>query len=85
MGKDKTQHVRSVMREEMSRGKRPVDEDQRALSKQFKKDFIGLLKEGNARQFKAFLIAHGQLEGSERFVQSMSLWNSYQRDLSKKK
>jgi hypothetical protein len=75
--------IKSVMREERSRGRQPIDTDQEALRKNFQRDFELLLYEGDRKKFKTFLIAHGQQEGGEQFRHSMSLWDTYQKTQQK--
>lgn len=77
--KDDDQEIQAVRREEMSRGRQPVDTDQRKLIRKFKRDFEELLLNGDRKQFRSFLIAHGQQEGSEQFEASMKHWQAYQR------
>lgn len=75
--------VSAVMKEEKSRGRRITDEEQRALQQKFKRDFERLLKNGNEKQFRAFLIVHEQREGSEQFERSLKLWQAYQQKYGK--
>jgi hypothetical protein len=72
------QDIIDVRREEMGRGKRSLDTDQERLRWRFKRDFESLLREGDRKNFESFLIAHGQLRGTEAFLNSMRLWNNYQ-------
>lgn len=74
--------IKNVRREEMSRGRQPIDTDQEELRAQFKRDFINLLCNGNKKQFESFLIANGQIEGSEKFEISMKKWHDYQKSRS---
>ena len=67
------------MIEEKSRGKRKIDRDAEKLNKQFENAFYQLLKEGDEKKFKSFLIAHGLQAGSEKYLQTMKLWNDYQK------
>lgn len=78
--KDRDREVKEVQREERSRGRRPIDTEQEGLTKKFKRDFEELLLNANKAHFKAFLIAYGQLEGSEQFEISMKLWKGYQQN-----
>jgi len=71
--------IKSVRREEVSRGRRPIDTEQEELTRKFKRDFEELLLNGNRQQFRSFLIAHGLQAESERFDASMKLWEDYQK------
>lgn len=81
MKKKKTtdEEIKDVMIEEKSRGKRKIDRDTEKLKKEFEHAFYQLLKEGDEKKFKSFLVAHGQQVGSEQYRQTMKLWNAYQR------
>jgi hypothetical protein len=72
-----------VMREEQRRGRRPLDEDMLALKRQFERDFLSLLREGDERKFRAFLNAHGLHTGEERFQNAMRQWRAYQKQHQK--
>lgn len=74
--------ILAVMREEMSRGRRPIDEEQRKLNRQFVRHFNRVLKNGSRRDFEDFIIAHGQPRGSAQFVMSMRLWQQHQNEKS---
>lgn len=71
--------IKAVRREEMSRGRRPIDMEQQELHGKFMRDFEELLLNGDRRQFVSFLIAHEQQVGTERFEASMKLWDGYQK------
>lgn len=71
--------IKDVLREERSRGRQPIDTEQKALHRQFVRDFESLLREGDREKFESFLIAHERLKGTEEFQQAMSLWDNYQR------
>lgn len=71
--------IQAVRREEMSRGRRPIDTEQQELARNFKRDFETLLLDGDREQFRAFLIAHGLQDGGEQFQRSMILWEDYQK------
>lgn len=77
--KGEDQDIQAVRREEMSRGRQPIDMEQLLLERKFKRDFEELLLNGNKKQFRSFLIAHGQQEGTERFEVSMRPWQAYQK------
>ena len=77
--KGEDQDIQAVRREEMSRGRQPIDMEQLLLERKFKRDFEELLLNGNKKQFRSFLIAHGQQEGTERFEVSMRHWQAYQK------
>lgn len=47
------------MIEKKSRGKRKIDRDAEKLKKDFEYAFYRLLKEGDEKKFKSFLVAHG--------------------------
>lgn len=72
--------IMAVRREETSRGRRPIDTEQEELTRKFKRDFEELLLNGSQKQFRAFLSAHGQQVGTERYEASMKLWDVYQRN-----
>ena len=61
--KGEDQDVQAVRREEMSRGRQPIDTNQLELKRKFKRDFEELLLNRDRKQFRLFLIAHGQEEG----------------------
>lgn len=73
------EEIKDVMIEEKSRGKRKIDRDAEKRTKQFENAFYQLLREGDEKKFKSFLIAHGQQVGSEKYRQTMKLWNDYQK------
>lgn len=79
---DDEKDIRDVRREEMSRGRRPpIDTDQEEKEKKYFLEFRGLLRDGDRKKFKSFLIARGQQEGTEEFVHSMNLYDQYQKDV----
>jgi len=69
--------IQKVYREEVRR--RATDEELKAQAKQFERDFIRLVKEGNEKRFRAFLIAHGLHEDAGQFENALKLWREYQR------
>lgn len=72
--------IENVRREEMSRGRRPIDTDIIEQKKQDRNNFKWLLKYGTRQEVEDFLIARGQPMESERFVRSMQLYDQYQQD-----
>lgn len=69
--------IEKVYREEVRR--RPTDEELKAQSKRFERDFFQLLKEGNEERFRSVLIAYGFREGEEPFEKALKLWREYQK------
>lgn len=65
----------------MSRGRQPVDTDQEALLRKYKRDFEEIMLNRDEVQLREFLIALGQEEGSERFELSLKGWKSYREKL----
>lgn len=53
------EEIKGVMIEKKSRGKRKIDRDAEKLKKDFERAFYQLLKEGDEKKFKSFLVAHG--------------------------
>jgi hypothetical protein len=80
INKGDDQDVQAVRREEMSRGRQPIDTSQLELKRKFKRDFEELLLNGDQKQFRLFLIALGQEESGEQFEASMKHWQSYQKN-----
>lgn len=53
------EEIKGVRIEKKSRGKRKIDRDVEKLKKDFEYAFYRLLKEGDEKKFKSFLVAHG--------------------------
>ncbi len=53
------EEIKGVMIEKKSRGKRKIDRDAEKLKKDCEYASYRLLKEGDEKKFKSFLVAHG--------------------------
>jgi len=77
---DEKADIQDVQREEMSRGRRPIDTDAIKQKQQDRKNFTWLLRNGTREEFEDFLIARGQPRENEAFVRSMELYDQYQQN-----
>lgn len=66
--------LEDVIREETSRGRRPVDTDAQRQRQQFRRDYLKLIREGNEKDFLNALRALGLREGSAEFEMYLEIW-----------
>ena len=71
--------LEDVMREEKSRGRRPIDTAARRERAALRRSFHELLEVGDERDFIKAIKALGLREGSPRFLDALRVWREYRR------
>jgi len=71
--------LEDVIREETSRGRRPVDTDAQRQRRLLRRDYRKLIREGTEKDFIAALRALGLQEGSSDFVSALKIWRGLSR------
>jgi len=71
--------VQDVMREEKSRGRRPIDTDVLSQREMLRRDFRKLLRIERRGDFEDAILALGLKRGSPPFETALRIWNESRR------
>ncbi len=78
MGGDDTD-LEDVLKEETSRGRRPIDTEARRERQRLRRDYLKLIREGDEEDFLNALRALGLPEGSREFEDFRRIWREVRR------
>ncbi len=76
---DERSDLEDVIREEASRGRRPVDAEARKRRRELLRDVAKTIREGNEREFLRILRALGLQDGSPKFANALRIWRDVRR------
>ena len=71
--------VEDVIREEVSRGRRPVDTDALRERQELRARCRELLQYGTEQDVREAMLALGLKDGSPQFLEALRIWRSYRR------